>query len=86
MMPKKSMMPKSCGDRPASRAASRGALALGLLLSVAACDTTYPATDGAAPFVLTTNGDPLRANSPPGIEVTLGNKLVLPAGAPRHLD
>jgi hypothetical protein len=80
------MMPNSCGDRPVFRAASRGALALGLLLCAAACDTTYPATDGGAPFVLATHGDPVRANSPPGIEVTLGNKLVLQAGAPSGLD
>jgi hypothetical protein len=80
------MMPKSCGDRPVFGAASRAALALGLLLCAAACDTTYPATDRGAPFVLATHGDPVRANSPPGIEVTLGNKLVLQAGAPSGLD
>jgi hypothetical protein len=80
------MMRYSRGNRPLFRAASRGALALGVLMSAAACDTTYPATDAGAPFVLTTSGNPARANSPPGIEVTLGNKLVLQAGAPSGLD
>jgi hypothetical protein len=80
------MMRYSRGNRPLFRAASRGALALGLLVSAAACDTTYPATDAGTPFVLSGRGDPVRANSPPGIEVTLGNKLVLQAGAPSELD
>jgi hypothetical protein len=80
------MMLNSGQYRSLSSAAGRGALALGLLMSAAACDTTYPATDGDAPFVLTTRGDPARANSPPGVEVTLGNKLVLQAGAPSGLD
>ena len=31
-------------------------------------------------------GDPVRANSPPGIEVTLGSKRVLQAGEPTTLD
>jgi hypothetical protein len=79
------MMPNSWGDRFVFRAASRGALALGLLLC-AACDTTYQATDGGASFVLSTDGAPVRANSPPGIEVTLGNRRVLQAGAPSDLD
>jgi hypothetical protein len=42
--------------------------------------------DGGAPFVLATGGAPVRANSPPGIEVSLGNKLVLQAGEPTTLD
>ena len=42
--------------------------------------------DGDAPFVLATGGDPVQANSPPGIEVTLGSKRVLQAGEPSGLD
>jgi hypothetical protein len=67
--------------RPLSSAAGRGALAFLLLFSAAACDTTA-ATDDAAPVVVDTRGDPVLANSPPGIEVTLGNKQVLQAGTP----
>ena len=72
--------------RPLSRAAGRAALALWLLLSTAACETATTATDAAAPFVFTTRGDPVRANSPPGVEVTLGAKRVLPIGEPSRLD
>jgi hypothetical protein len=67
-------------------AAARGALALWLVLNAAACDTTTTATDAGSPFLLTTRGDPVRAYSPPGIEVTLGSKRVLPAGEPSPLD
>jgi hypothetical protein len=80
------MMPDSRRYRPLFSPIGRGALALSLLLCAAACDATYPATDDAARFVLNTRGEPVRANSPPGIEVTLGNKLVLQAGAPGGLD
>jgi hypothetical protein len=40
----------------------------------------------SAPFVLATRGEPVRASSPPGVEVTLGSKRVLPSGAPSRLD
>ena len=73
-------------DRPLSRAAGRAALVLWLLLSAAACETATTATDAAAPFVLTTRGDPVRANSPPGVEVALGSKRVLPTGEPSPLE
>jgi hypothetical protein len=78
------MMRNSGRDRQLFKA-GRGALALWLLLSAAGCDTTT-AMDGGAPFVLATGGAPVRANSPPGIEVSLGNKLVLQAGEPTTLD
>jgi hypothetical protein len=66
--------------------AGRAALVLWLVLSAAACDTTA-ATEDAAPFVLTTRGDPVLASSPPGVEVTLGSKQVLQAGeAPEPRD
>jgi hypothetical protein len=77
------MMLSSCGDRTLFRA-GRGALALSLLLSAAACHSTTK--DGGAPYVLTAYGDPVRADSPPGIEVTLGGKRVLQAGEPSALD
>jgi hypothetical protein len=79
-------MPNIPRDRPLSGAGGRGALVLGLLLCAAACDTTTPATYGGAPVVLTGRGEPVRANSPPGIEVTLGSKRVLQAGEPNPLD
>ena len=79
-------MPNSCGDRPVFSAGGRGALALWLLLGAAACDTTTTPIDGDAPFVLATGGNPVQANSPPGIEVTLGSKRVLQAGEPSGLD
>jgi hypothetical protein len=73
-------------DRQLSRAAGRAALVLWLLLSAAACETATTATEPAARFVLTTRGDPVRANSPPGVEVTLGSKRVLPTGESTPLD
>jgi hypothetical protein len=79
------MMRDNRRERPLFRVVGRGALGLWLLLGAAACDTTTTTDHGAA-FVLTARGDPVRANSPPGIEVTLGNKLVLQAGAPAELQ
>jgi phosphate-selective porin len=67
-------------SRNRSPATWRAALALWLVLSAAACDTTA-ATEDPAPFVLSTRGDPVLASSPPGIEVTLGSKRVLQASA-----
>jgi hypothetical protein len=46
---------------------------------------TTTATDAGAPFVLTARGDTVRASSPPGVEVTLGAKRVLPPGEPSRL-
>jgi hypothetical protein len=70
---------------PLFRVVGRGALGLWLLLGAAACDTTTT-IDHGAPFVLSARGNPVRADSPPGIEVTLGNKLVLQAGASAELE
>jgi hypothetical protein len=79
-------MPHSHPHRPLSEAAGHGALALWLLLSLAGCDTMDTAINGGTLFVLTGRGDPVRANSPPGMEVTLGSKRVLQAGEPSGLD
>jgi hypothetical protein len=80
-------MPNILRDRPLSRAAGRVAPALWFILGTAGCATApTTAADPAAPFVLTTRGDPVRASSPPGVEVTLGSKRVLPAGEPSRLD
>jgi hypothetical protein len=70
-------------ESPAT-AAARTALIACILLGVAACDTTL-AGDGW-PFVLTTRGDEVQANSPPGVEVTLGAKRVRQADEPPALD
>ena len=77
-------MPGTSRDRPWLRAAGRGALALWLLLNAVACDTTV--APGGSPFLLTTRGDPVRSNAPPGVEVTLGSKRVLAVGEPVALD
>ena len=78
-------MPRSRQHRPLSEAAGHGALALWLVLSLAGCDTTDTVMNGGAPSVLTGRGKPVRANSPPGMEVTLGSKRVLQAGEPSGL-
>jgi hypothetical protein len=70
-------------ELPAAAAARTAVLAC-ILLGLAACDTA-PAEDGS-PFVLTTRGDFVRSNAPPGFEVTLGSKLIRPADAPDRLD
>jgi hypothetical protein len=46
-------------------------------LGLATCDTA-PTGDGS-PFVLTTHGAFVLSNAPPGIEVSLGSKLIRPA-------
>jgi hypothetical protein len=55
-----------------------------ILLGVAGCDGA-PAGAGS-PFVLTTRGDFVRSDAPPGIEVTLGSKLIRPADTPGTPD
>jgi hypothetical protein len=64
--------------------AGGGGLSLWLILGLAACDTTPAGTP--SPFVLTTRGDFVRSNAPPGVEVTLGSKLVRPADESDRLD
>jgi hypothetical protein len=62
-------------------------LPIALALGLAGCNTTQPVAAGAAtPFVLSTDGDPLRASSPPGVEVTLGSKRVLQTDEPATGD
>jgi hypothetical protein len=80
-------MPRFLSDRPLARAAGRLALVLWPILGTARCEAA-PTAEAApdAPFVLTTRGEPVRASSPPGVEVTLGAKRVLPAEAPSRLD
>jgi hypothetical protein len=79
------MMPENRRYPSLFRPIGLGALGLWLLLGAAGCDTTT-AMDGGAPFVLSGRGDPVRASSPPGVEVTLGSKRVLQAGEPTTLD
>ena len=67
----------------AGRAAAGTVLLVALTSGLAGCDTTL--APDAAPFVLSTSGDPVRASSPPGIEVTLGAKRVLQADEPAAL-
>ena len=59
-------------------AAAAAAMIPCILLGLTAC---APAGAGS-PFLLTTRGDFVRSNAPPGIEVTLGSKLIRPAVAP----
>jgi hypothetical protein len=80
-------MPQVSWDRPLARAAGRRALVFWLILGTAGCEAApTPAADPGAPFLLTTRGEPVRASSPPGVEVTLGAKRVLPTGEPSGLD
>lgn len=65
-------------------AAARGAMMSWILLGLAACDTG-PAKD-VSPFVLTTRGDFVQSSAPPGVEVSLGSKLIRPADEPADLD
>ncbi len=77
-------MPKLAWDKAPSRGARSIVLALPLILGTAGCETAPTAAAGlGAPIVRTTRGDPVRANSPPGVEVTLGCKQVLPTGEMR---
>jgi hypothetical protein len=80
-------MPQVSRDRPLARAAGYVALVLWLILGMAGCEAA-PTAEAApgAPFVLTTRGEPVRASSPTGVEVTLGAKRVLPTGEPSRLD
>ena len=57
------------------------ALAPGLVLGLASCQIPpgSAVVDGA-PFVLTTRGDEVLSDAAPGIEVTLGSKLLRPKG------
>lgn len=68
-------------------AAGHVALVLWLVLGTAGCEAaSTTAADPGAPFVLTVRGEPVRASSPPGVEVTLGGKRMLPTEAPSRLD
>ena len=65
-------------------AAGAAAMIPCILLGLTACDAA-PAGAGS-PFLLTTRGDFVRSNAPPGIEVTLGSKLIRLADAPDRPD
>ena len=57
----------------------RGA-AVGLLFALTACEVPPGAAlDDGAPYVRTTRGGYVRSDAPPGIEVSLGSKLLRPA-------
>ena len=62
---------------------SRGRLVLllGFGLGLTACGNGLVG-DGS-PYLLTSRGDEVLSEAPPGVEVTLGTKLVRPAGEPR---
>jgi hypothetical protein len=76
-------MPKARAIRRRPGPAGYVALALSLISGTAACETAPTgATDPAAPFVLTTRGDSVRASAPPGEEATMRAKRVLPTGEP----
>jgi hypothetical protein len=77
-------MPNVAWHRPLSRGAGWTALVLWSILGAAACETASSTATGlGAPIVRTARGDPVQASSPPGVEVTLGGKRVLPAGEMR---
>ena len=67
-----------CPDRKFLRRMGR-ALAAGLVLGLASCEIPpgSAVVDGA-PFVLTTRGGYVLSDAAPGIEVTLGSKLLRP--------
>ena len=73
-------MATRAGIRQRRVAAGRGAVALWLIIGLAACGAA-PAGDGS-PFVLTTSGDFVQSTAPREVEVTLGSKLIRPAGKP----
>ena len=59
------------------------ARAAGLGLGLASCQISPGSAVGdGAPFVLTTTGDEVLSDAPPGIEVSLGSKLLRPKGPP----
>ena len=77
-------MPKIVWDRLLSRGTGGIVLALWLVLATAACEMASTTAAGLNPAILrTTRGGPVRANSPPGVEVTLGGSRVLPTGEMR---
>jgi hypothetical protein len=73
----------TCPDRTITRSAGRLALSAGLVLGLASCQIPpgSVAADGA-PFVLTTSGGYVLSDAAPGIEVSLGSKLLRRAGEP----
>jgi hypothetical protein len=65
-----------------NRSIAESCRVLGLVTGLAACQSAPgPAVD-PAPFVLTTRGDEVLSQAPPGVEVTLGSKRLRPAGQP----
>ena len=66
------------------RSTGRGRLApaLGLVLALAACEAAPGAPE---PFVLTSTGGHVLSDAPPGVEVTLNSKRLLPADQARQM-
>ena len=63
---------------------ARPAFLFGAVLGVAACQIPPgPALD-PAPFVLTSTGGYVLSDAPPGVEVTLNSKRLLPADQARQ--
>jgi hypothetical protein len=67
-----------------NRSSGRGrlALVLGIVLGLAACEG---APGAPAPFVLTSTGGYVLSDAPPGVEVTLNSKRLLPADQARQM-
>jgi hypothetical protein len=67
-----------------NRSSGRGrlALVLGVVLGLAACEG---APGAPAPFVLTSTGGYVLSDAPPGVEVTLNSKRLLPADQARQM-
>jgi hypothetical protein len=71
----------TCPDRTITRSAGRLALSAGLVLGLASCQIPPGSVaDDGAPFVLTTSGGYVLSDAAPGIEVSLGSKLLRRAG------
>ena len=65
------------------RAAECCALAAGLAIGLASCQMPPgSALEGGAPYVLTTSGGYVLSDAAPGIEVSLGSKLLRRADEP----
>jgi hypothetical protein len=64
----------------------RRALVLALAAGLAACQGAAEAPLAASEFVLTSSGGYVRSDAPPGIEVTIGSKRVLPASEELHRE
>jgi hypothetical protein len=73
----------TCRDRTIARSIGRLACAAVPVLGLAACQILPDSAVGnGAPFVLTSSGGYVLSDAPPGIEVSLGSKLLRRADEP----